>query len=95
MIPGGGDDSTGVRAASAAEPPEASRATQTDEGGEHGQASLRVAHLLKGRRQEAPPLRMPGPPEVSQEVSHRQPEAKQQEEGARNGVPTKVGHCQT
>lgn len=60
-----------MRAASAAEPPEASRATQTDEGGEHGHASLRVAHLLEGRWQDGSPLRMLCPPEVSEEVFHR------------------------
>lgn len=72
---------------------QAARAAQTHEGGERRQASLRVAHLLKGRRQDASPLRLPGPPEVSQEIFHREPEAKEQEKGARDGVPTKVSHC--
>lgn len=68
---------------------------RTDKGGEHRQAALGVAHLLEGRRQEASPLRLLCSPEVSQEVFHREPEAKQQEESARNGVSAKVCHRQT
>ena len=68
------------------------RGSLTDKCSKHCESPLYVFHLSEEGRRLLPSAALALPPVVAEHVFDCQPEAIQQEEGARNGMASKVGH---